>query len=114
MSKNNQKKSILAIFIRLTLVFIFAQIALIYFTSGFILQNSPLQQFLKLQALNSDAVVWGWVQFGLSQCALYILFVFTLWWLTRATAIFLRLSWASTRLLALILFCFAFSFIFFC
>jgi len=107
MAKNNQHKSVFWPIFRLTLVFILAQLALIYFQTDFILKDNPALDFLRTQASQSEMIFWGWVRFAVIQIILYAIFIFTLWWLTRASAYFLKLRWSATRLLALILFAFA-------
>lgn len=113
MTKNNQRKSVFWSLFRLTLVFILAQISVIYFQGSFILSNNLALDFLHTQATQSDVVLWGWAQFAAAQLLLYALFLFFLWWLTRACAYFLSLQWSSTRLLALVLFAFAIVFLVF-
>lgn len=111
MSKNNQRKSVFWPLFRLTLIFVIAQIGLIYFQGSFILSNNPALDFLQTQATQSNIIIWGWIEFAAAQILLYTLFILALWWLTRASAYFLSLQWSATRLLALVLFTFAIVFL---
>jgi len=99
--------------LRLTLILILAQVLFAYFQSDIFSNNSALITFLKTKAVQSSAVTWGWAGLISIQLLLYSLFVLILWWLTRATALFLKLRWEATRLLGLIIFIFAVVFIFF-